>query len=335
MIQKLETARTVSGPRAIPAVCTMCGSSALEAVPEYLPGAVDGPWKVARCVACTQMVTDPRPHPNDWHHFYPDDYTCHQVKRKEETWHTPIRLGRKRSTIADEGRKLRLRSDGRLAPEALARLASLSDPYLLPPFGQGRLLDFGCGSGKFLGRMKGLGWNVTGLDYSSNAAATARAAFDVPVHVGSLPHPELPDGHFDLVTSWQVVEHLDQPRVCLGAARRVLRDGGLMAVTVPNIGGTAAKWFGRYWYGLDMPRHINHFTPESIARMMEAEGFRIVRVRTVSMSGWIRHAARLAKAHGGSAAQKAMTSKILSRMLAFKGSMTGTGESVHVLAEAD
>ena len=83
-------------------------------------------------------------------------------------------------------------------------------------------------------------------------------------------------GSFDLVTAFHVLEHLPDP---LGVLRRMLgwlAPGGSAVIEVPNVAGAGARLFGRYWSGLDMPRHLVHFTPATLTALAERAGGRVV-----------------------------------------------------------
>ena len=109
-------------------------------------------------------------------------------------------------------------------------------------------------------RMAELGWRVSGLDVSPLVAQSIRDELGLEIHLGTLPHPDLSPGSFDVVTMWQSLEHVHEPLAVLRAAYELLSPGGRIVVAVPNYESFAAKWFGEHWFGLDLPRHLTHFT---------------------------------------------------------------------------
>jgi SAM-dependent methyltransferase len=141
--------------------------------------------------------------------------------------------------------------------------------------GRGRLLDVGCASGKFLRQMTAVGWTCAGIELDPGAAALARRVTPDVFTGDPLDAPFAPAG-FDLVTAFHVLEHLPDP---LGVLRRMLAwlaPGGAVVIEVPNAGGAGARLFGRYWSGLDQPRHLVHFTPATMAALAEQAGGRVV-----------------------------------------------------------
>jgi SAM-dependent methyltransferase len=232
--------------------CLMCGCAVHLPLLEASDPLGGLRFLIVKCTRCGLAFTNPRPDPASIKQFYPADYRCHG----------------------------RLRETHRVLPRCVART--------LQPFGQARLLDFGCGTGGFLRRMKASGWQVTGLDMS--AAAVARA-HDLPVRVGTLPHPLWNEPSFEAITMWQSLEHVHQPLEVLQAANRLLTTGGKLLVAVPNFDSFASCWFGGNWFGLDVPRHLTHFTPESLRMMLGHAGFERVEIHQERRSSWIRHSA--------------------------------------------
>jgi SAM-dependent methyltransferase len=160
--------------------------------------------------------------------------------------------------------------------------------------GPGRLLDFGCGSGTFLYRMHREGWQVTGLDFSAAVIARIRTAPGLAVLTGTLPHPALRPASFDCVTMRQALEHVPDPLGLLREAYRLLVPGGQLLVGVPNLDSWPYRWFGNSWFGLELPRHLTHFTPATLVKMLERADFRVGKVRMRGHGKWLRTSAKLA-----------------------------------------
>ena len=151
----------------------------------------------------------------------------------------------------------------------------------------GRVLDIGCGRGQMLRELGAMGWECFGTEFPGQASR------DLPftVYEGDIADLNLPAQSFDAVTLWHVFEHLSDPFSALTEICRILKPGGLLVISVPNIESLQAKIFGRNWIHLDLPRHIYHFSPGSLSRAMEGKGFTITGWRHFSaeygMSGVI------------------------------------------------
>jgi SAM-dependent methyltransferase len=159
--------------------------------------------------------------------------------------------------------------------------------------GAARLLDFGCGGGRFLEQMRALGWKVTGIDICTDAVQRLREERGLAAFAGSLPHPALRPRSFEVVTMWHSLEHVHQPRQVLRAAHDLLIPGGKLIVAVPNIDSLPFDWFGPDWYGLDLPRHLTHFSPDTLRDMLQSCGFAADPPRMLRHSAWLRHSAAL------------------------------------------
>jgi 2-polyprenyl-3-methyl-5-hydroxy-6-metoxy-1,4-benzoquinol methylase len=203
----------------------------------------------------------------------------------------------------------------------------------MPLQGAGRLLDFGCGGGAFLERMRRAGWQVTGLDISDALAKRVRGELGIPVLTGTLPHPELAEGSFDLITMWQSLEHVHDPLRVLSECHRLLAPGGRLLIAAPNMDSAAFRWCGAAWVGLDLPRHLTHFTPHTLCLMLDRAGFEPTAVRMVRHSSWLRQSARRACQHfRGSFWQRWLQRKPASRLVAWYSCVTGQADCMLVSA---
>jgi SAM-dependent methyltransferase len=293
--------------------CLLCGNASwtpLVEAPDRARGA-GGLWfMVVQCHECGLCFTNPRPNAQGISLFYPADYAPHQLaasKFQSPRWYRRLPLIN--------------HSTGR------ARKA-------LRLHGQGRLLDFGCGSGSFLLRMRQQGWKVTGLDMSEAVVDRLRSQLGLHAFAGSLPHPAFENASFDVITMWQALEHVHQPLEVLTAAHQLLAPGGKLLVAVPNIDSLAFRWFGSAWNGLDLPRHLVHFTPETLRLMLQRAGFRAGKVAMVRRSGWLRASARLATRHFPHQPRwfRWLQSKSMSTLAGWYGSLTRQADCLMVTA---
>jgi 2-polyprenyl-3-methyl-5-hydroxy-6-metoxy-1,4-benzoquinol methylase len=140
-----------------------------------------------------------------------------------------------------------------------------------------RVLDVGCGRAIFLATMKQWGFDVDGTQLSRTAASYARSHFGVDIFEGELTEAPYPRASFDLVTMWHVLEHTTDPGRYLDRVHELLKPGGRFLVEVPNAACSTARWGRGGWLHWDIPRHLYHFTPQSLERMLAERGFRIAK----------------------------------------------------------
>jgi SAM-dependent methyltransferase len=92
----------------------------------------------------------------------------------------------------------------------------------------------------------------------------------------------LPSNGFDLVILWHVLEHVQSPRDMVREVARILKPGGTLLVAVPNFGSWEAQWSRDRWFHLDVPRHLTHFTPKTLGRMLGEAGLPITDINFFS-----------------------------------------------------
>jgi len=148
----------------------------------------------------------------------------------------------------------------------------------------GRVLDIGSGDGSFVHHMAEHGWDATGIDISSAACEFARRrSSGGRFLLGPLEAHAFEPGRFDVITMWQVLEHVASPPDLLARCRDLLAPGGVLVAAVPNVDGWSSRLTGARWWGLDVPRHLVHYTPETLARAVERAGLHVVRMRHRSL----------------------------------------------------
>lgn len=146
----------------------------------------------------------------------------------------------------------------------------------------GRLLDVGCGAGRLLNRMRKQGWEVEGIDFDPQAASKVAARYGIKTHVGDLAACKLPDSSFDAITMSQTMEHLFDPRSTLTECLRILKPGGKLIMTTPNVKSIGAAEFGSWWRGWEAPRHLHMFSVKTLAHLTQKSGFDIIEARSYS-----------------------------------------------------
>src|SRR5437870_4946655 len=136
---------------------------------------------------------------------------------------------------------------------------------------------------------------------------------------------------------WHSLEHVHSPLNVLREAHRLLARGGRLYVAVPNIDSLPFRWFGAAWYGLDLPRHLTHFTPPTLALMLQRAGFRPHPVRMRRHSEWMRCSAQrslqMATPARAETWRRLLARKPLSRLATWYSYLTGQADCLLVLAD--
>lgn len=135
-----------------------------------------------------------------------------------------------------------------------------------------RLMDIGCGDGRFLKEMARYGWEVYGIDTAKTASNLLKVMKGIKYFSGELVQLNFPSDYFDVVTLWHVLEHLNDPLLELREISRILKRDGLVFIAVPNFNSLQAR-FGRHqWFHLDPPRHLWHFSSKSLFFAIKKSG---------------------------------------------------------------
>lgn len=243
------------------AACDFCGTEEAQVLfegPDRLHG-LPGVFRWVRCTNCGWLRQNPRPTRDTIAAYYPTEYEPYikAVDDEPSLWH---RWDRRYGMLK------RCRAVARFQPA-------------------GRLLDVGCATGNFMFEMKRLGgWEVRGIEPNEQAAAYARQRFGFDVHTGTLQDVNLPLSSFDVVTLWNVLEHLHAPRADLVQVHRLLKNGGVLVFSIPNLEGLGAHVFGPLWLGWDLPRHVYLPSRRALIKSLRELGFAVQAMKCLSGS---------------------------------------------------
>ncbi len=144
----------------------------------------------------------------------------------------------------------------------------------------GDLLDVGAATGFFLDLAQNRGWRCVGVEPSAFAVREA-ASKGLNVREGVIEELDAPDGSFDVVTMWDVVEHVRDPRAALGAAHRLLRPGGVLAINTPDSGSVLARVLGLRWHLVVPPEHLVLFHQKSLRLLLDEQHFRVSSMKRI------------------------------------------------------
>lgn len=234
--------------------CTVCASE------EASPFLRQDRFTILACDRCGLRYLDPQPTAAELQALYGEDYFARR---------DPGQPGY--DQYLQEADNLRRTFDHRLT-------------LLPPPSPHGVLLDVGAATGLFVERARAHGWDARGVEPSDWAAAHAREVLGQPVVTGVLADQQLPTGSVELVTMWEVIEHLPDPGEELREIHRILRPGGTLALSTPDAGSLVARLLGRRWPGWrKIPEHLYHFDRETLTRLLSDTGFRVEDSRYVPL----------------------------------------------------
>lgn len=229
------------------------------------------------CSKCGLIYMNPRPTLALMKQLYDQPYYTHLVKKN---LYEKFKTALLRALAKLHFGYVHLGAKNRLDPLIYWMINPLKGKWLKIPYyvPNGRLLDVGCGNGDYLETLSGFGWKCLGTELSEKAAACARSR-GLEVLVGDLLDLSLPSKSFDVVTLWDVVEHLHDPMKALIQINRLLQMEGIVIIGTPNVASDAYGRFGRDWHGLHLPYHLNLFKPETLTMALQAAGFDVIFVK--------------------------------------------------------
>jgi SAM-dependent methyltransferase len=278
--------------------CPACGGDGVThytALRDYIFGA-PGEWSMRLCqsAACQTLWLDPRPRPSEVIKAYRNYYTHSPASLERPPTGSGLRAvyHRIRDAYLEFAYGYRTGSDlpawlgfaGLLHPGGLdwLRLDAMSLPA---PGCANRLLEIGCGNGYLLQRMRTLGWDVEGVDFDAECVESVKRR-GIRCRCGDVREQEYAPGTFDAIYMGNVIEHVYRPLELLGFCRQLLSSNGRMVIVTPNASSIGHRWFQGDWRGLEPPRHLQLFTPQSLRTALEKSGFAMESARTTNRGFW-------------------------------------------------
>jgi 2-polyprenyl-3-methyl-5-hydroxy-6-metoxy-1,4-benzoquinol methylase len=145
------------------------------------------------------------------------------------------------------------------------------------------ILDIGCGDGYFLEAAKKRGWNVYGTEFT-DAAITVCSQKGILMHEGILNPDNYNNVEFDVITSFEVIEHINNPQTEIKSIKKILRSGGLFYLTTPNFNSISRTILKGKWNVIEYPEHLSYYTHKTINKLMTSDGFLRLKVETTGIN---------------------------------------------------
>ena len=236
--------------------CPACHSSAIQPVLEVKDFTVSGDvFAIWHCHTCTLRFTQNIPSADAIGKFYQsNDYVSHSDTRRgiiNQLYHSV------RNITLIQKRKLVQQATG------------------LPT---GTLLDIGAGTGAFAAEMLKAGWHVTALEPDETARQNAKKNYGINLQLPGQLFVQ-PAESFAAITLWHVLEHVHELHSYLQTFQTILKPNGALVIAVPNYTGFDAGYYKEYWAAYDVPRHLYHFSPQSMKQLVSQYGFAVVQMK--------------------------------------------------------
>lgn len=234
--------------------CFCCGKSEFRLFAAAKDNYSGAPFEIQQCVDCGFIFTSPRPDISEIGKYYTSpDYMSHQSHSRGLV-----------QSVYRVARQYMMRKKLAMLQAEAGRATGFS------------MLDFGCGTADFLGFVKQNGILAEGVEPDADARQVAKAVNQVETYSVEQSAAFAPQ-QYDVITLWHVLEHIHELHSQIALFHIWLKPGGKLIIAVPNIESWDAKKYGANWDAIDVPRHIYHFSPNSVKRIVGQHGFRFVR----------------------------------------------------------
>ena len=267
-------------------VCTAVGIVAYTNATDKLFG-VPGTWDLSACSnkICGTYWLNPAPNTHELQRLY-ETYSTHSTPQQTSSKRDSF-LNRVRHAVLFQS--LNYQSTRSKSQNFLYNILSyihpawrdtqLANAFYVPAKQGGYLLDIGCGNGSSMLTMQARGWEVTGIDFDETAVAQAKNN-GLDASTGDLFSVQYEDNYFDAIMMNHVIEHVSNPQELIKECLRILKPGGKLVALTPNITSKGHREFKEDWRGLEIPRHLQIFSPASLTILATKSGFKDVEAFT-------------------------------------------------------
>lgn len=208
-------------------------------------------FRIVKCNSCDFVFTNPIPSLENLSAYYDSpDYLSHTANKKRLV-----------GIVYNYLREINLRSKYRV----INRFKKA-----------GKILDIGQGTGEFLKYMRNKDWDVLGIEPNTSARQFAIDQYNLEVYPEE-KITQLPSNSFDVITMWHVLEHISELTLRMEQIKNLLDKDGVLIIAVPNLDSPDAKMYGEKWAALDVPRHLYHFTQDTVDKLLSKFGFDLLK----------------------------------------------------------
>ncbi|MCN4144596.1 MAG: class I SAM-dependent methyltransferase [Thiohalomonas sp.] len=194
----------------------------------------------------------------------------------------------------------------------------------------GNILDIGCGNGKYLSKMKNLGWQSFGVEFN-NLAVKACRKNHLDVFQGELKNAPFEAQEMDLVTARHVIEHIPDVNSFFDEVNKVLKLGALFHLRTPNTSALGRNFFAVNWYANDAPRHLILFSPDNLTQRAEQHGFEKVCSCTLSTPKIILNSYDYKTNNIGKPSRKKSLFRLLAKPYVFLSKLLNRGDEIYAV----
>ncbi|MDH5358582.1 MAG: class I SAM-dependent methyltransferase [Gammaproteobacteria bacterium] len=274
------------------------------------------------CTNCKALFQHPMPTLEEINSFYPSDYSVFDQKAQVRKI-SPF----KQAMFWCKHGYTQLKPSWlyKLLATLLSPLYTLDKPDYIE---NGKLLDVGCGNGRYLTTMRSLGWDVQGVELSENGLKVCQEA-ELRVHHGDLLSAKFPADTFDVITVRHVIEHIREPHPFMKELARILKPGGKLIIETPNSNALGRAFLGANWFANEVPRHLILFSPDNLIRLAKEYGLKKASLRLDSTPKIFLNSIDYIIDNKNKPSNKVRWKRSLSRLYIWLARYTKRGDVIH------
>ena len=239
--------------------CPVCGQSEFESMYNLKDYKItQEQFSLQKCTNCSLVITLNPPDADQIGRYYESDDYLEHSNRKEDLFSKLFSLGR--------------------------NFMFAYKKWIINKLGGNKtVLDIGAGSGQFLNFMSQQGYEVTGIEMSERARKYAKENFSLDLNSSEYLFDDGLKEKYGIISLWHVMEHLYDLEKVINRLDELLEDDGHLVVALPNYKALEVSVYKKYWNGWDVPRHLWHFSPESLTQLFKKHNFKLKKMNMMPL----------------------------------------------------
>lgn len=277
-----------------------------------------------RCQNCNFIFQSPIPSADQISSFYPDSYDIYEESSRLK------QISNLRKSILKKYYSYTHIETLPFFDLICPIIHKITNHNELPFIQNGRLLDVGCGNGRYLDGMKKLGWHAQGVEFNSHAVSVCKTS-NLDVHLGDLFSAKFEDDTFDVINVSHVVEHVPNPQDFFAELSRVLKKNGTLIIKTPNSNALGRALFNTNWFPNEVPRHLYLFSEVNLKQLGQKHHLEIVEITTRTSAKFILNSIDYVMENKGTPSKKVKWKRFIAKIYVFISMYKKRGDEIFAI----
>lgn len=305
-----------------PPLCPVCNSESLyDFSSRDLMFDLHEKFDYYRCQNCNFVFQNPIPSPEKISSFYPNNYDIYEENSRTKQVSSLRKSILKKYYGYDHLQTLAFFD--LICPI----IHKITNSKAISFISNGKLLDVGCGNGRYLDGMKKLGWDAHGVEFNAHAVSVCKMS-NLEVHLGDLFSAEFEDETFDVINVSHVIEHVPNPKGFFSELSRVLKKGGTLIIKTPNSNALGRALFNSNWFPNEVPRHLQLFSEANLKQLSQVNQLEIIEITTRSSVKFILNSIDYVIDNKGTPSKKVKWRRLVAKSYAFISTYKKRGDEI-------